>query len=139
MAARNAHAADPASSSSKPSSLKTVSVVTLYGASAVSVIGSGFFGWKSLAARNEADTEAQLAPVGFCANLVTPMCAHYVDLREEQNVFALRAWGLLGLSTVFAFSGLAVGEIWPNERLPLVAISPSATGAEVTLALRLDL
>ncbi len=129
-----------ASQETKPTTAKLVTMTSLYSASALSLVASGVFGWKSLARKNEADTELQLAEPGFCAGLVAPKCQIYSNLRELQGVYALRAWGLLGVSSVFAFSGLAVHELWPNERYSVTAaIIPDPSQAEVWLRLQLEL
>jgi len=129
-----------ASQKAKPTTAKLVTMTTLYSASALSLVASGVFGWKSLARRNEADTEAQLAAPGFCAGLVAPECQTYSNLRELQGVYALRAWGLLGVSSVFALSGLAVHELWPNERYSVTAaVIPDPSQAQVWLRLQLEL
>ncbi|MDX2055240.1 MAG: hypothetical protein SFV15_22750 [Polyangiaceae bacterium] len=130
---RVATVSQPGTQTPKATLAKTVTLYSLYGASGVSLVASGVFGWKSLDAKNEADTEAQLGASGFCSTLVTSTCSHYANLREEQNVFALRAWGLLGTSTLLALSGLAVGEFWPNSRYPVVAtLRPADSGGMVT-------
>ncbi len=129
-----------ASQETKPSTAKLLTMTSLYSASALSLVASGVFGWRSLARKNEADTELQLAEPGFCAGLVAPECQTYSNLREEQNVYGLRAWALLGVSSVFAFSGLAVHELWPNERYSVTAaIIPDPRQAQVWLRLRLEL
>lgn|GEM_PF-1205453 len=129
-----------ASQEPKPTTAKLVTMTSLYSASALSLVASGVFGWKSLARKNEADTELQLAEPGFCAGLVAPECQTYSNLRELQGVYALRAWGLLGVSSVFALSGLAVHELWPNERYSVTAVViPDASQAQVWLRLQLEL
>jgi hypothetical protein len=96
----------------RDSGLKTGVRVGLYSVAAVSLVLSGVYGWKSLEARNEAETLKELEPAGFCAGLVRPSCKEYMDHRADQNTQALRSVGLLGVSVFSVLASLAVQEFW---------------------------
>jgi hypothetical protein len=102
-------------SAGDPSTLKTTTVVGLYGVAAASIATGVVFTLRARDAGNRADDYFENAPAGFCGERASPDCHRYLELRRSESTRYLAGEAFLGGGVFLLLSGALVAELWPNQ------------------------
>jgi hypothetical protein len=123
----------------EPSSLKVVSIGTLYGLSILSLGGAGYFAIQSFDAKSDADDLRDDQPEGSCVGYASEACEDYAKLRRDQRDDAFAAYIFFAGGALLGLGGALAAELWPNVVADSLSISAAAAPHAAALTIRLRL